>query len=121
MRKLVLVLAGLGLAGCTAVPAKYAESLPSSDPKYNTQECKDIRVKALDFDNKVGQRILVGAGAGLLLGPLGIPFAVAADMDREEARRAFAREIHMRCSSKPLPSNLVAAKREPPKPDRNSN
>lgn len=107
MRKFLLTCSVLVMAGCTSTPDKYAAGLPESDPKYNTPECKDIRLKALDFDNKVGQRMLIGAGAGLLLGPFGLPLAMAADAEREDARKAFAREIHMRCSSKPLPANLV--------------
>lgn len=107
MRKSTLVgLAGLLIAGCTSTPDKYAASLPQDDPKFNSKECKDIRLKALEFDNKVGSRVAIGLGAGLLLGPFGIPLAVAADGEREDARRLFAREIHMRCSSKPLPKNL---------------
>lgn len=107
MRKSILVgLVGLVVASCTSTPDKYAASLPHDDPKYNSQECKDIRLKALEFDNKVGSRVAIGLGAGLLLGPFGIPIAAAADAEREDARKLFAREIHMRCSSKPLPKHL---------------
>lgn len=105
MRKTAIVLAGL-LAGCTSTPDKYAAQLPQDDPKYNTQECKDIRLKALEFDNKTGSRAAIGLASGLLLGPFGLPIAIASDAEREEARKIFAREVHMRCSSKPLPKNL---------------
>jgi len=107
MRKIILAgMVGLLAAGCTSTPDKYAASLPQDDPKFNSKECKDIRLKALEFDNKTGSRVAIGVGAGLLLGPFGIPIAAAADAEREDARRLFAREIHMRCSSKPLPKHL---------------
>lgn len=100
------------LVGCTPTPAKYAASLPEDDPKWNTQECKDIRLQALNFDNKVGSRVAIGLASGLLLGPFGLPIAAAADGEREDARRDYAREVHVRCSSKPLPSNLAVKKQE---------
>ena len=106
MKKLSVALVALFLCGCTKTPDKYAASLPQDDPKYDTPECRDVRLKALEFDNKVGSRMAIGVGAGLLLGPFGIPLAVAADAEREEARKIFAREVHVRCSSKPLPKNL---------------
>ena len=106
MKKAVVVCVLVLLAGCTATPDKYAASLPQNDPKYNTQECRDIRLAALSFDNKVGSRMAIGLASGLLLGPFGLPIAAASDAEREEARKHFAREIHMRCSSKPLPKNL---------------
>lgn len=107
LRKIICVLATLGaLAGCTSTPDRYAASLSNKDPKWETAECKEIRLKALEFDNKVGSRVAIGLASGLLLGPFGIPIAAASDAEREEARRMFAREIHLRCSSLPLPKNL---------------
>lgn len=111
-RWVMFLVAGAILAGCTPTPDKYAATLPENDPKWNSKDCKDIRIAALNFDNKVGSRMAIGLGAGLLLGPFGIPLAAAADGEREDARRAFAREVHMRCSSKPLPPNLVVKKKE---------
>lgn len=107
MKKAFLMTVAIALiSGCTATPDKYAASLPQNDPKFNTQECKDIRLQALSFDNKTGSRMAIGLASGLLLGPFGLPIAAASDAEREEARKLFAREIHMRCSSKPLPKNL---------------
>ncbi len=116
MHKLIAATAAVAfLAGCTSTPDKYAASLSTTDPKWETQECRDIRLKALEFDNKVGQRVAIGVGVGLLLGPFGLPIAAASDAEREEARRLFAREVHLRCSSLPLPKNLQEVKRTPDK------
>jgi hypothetical protein len=50
------------------------------------------------------------------VGPFELPIAEASDAEAEDNRRQFARELHMRCSSLPLPANLVAgAKNKSPK------
>lgn len=106
MRKII----GLGIclvaAGCTATPSRYAASLPENDPKWNSKECKDIRLKALDYNDKTGGRMAIGLASGLLLGPFGLPIAAAADAKQEEIRQDWAREVHMACSSRPLPKSL---------------
>jgi hypothetical protein len=105
MRPSILFLVPL-LAACAPKPQIYAESLPSDDPKWKTPECVSIREKAFGYDDKVAERAVGGLALGLVLGPFGIPFAVAADASQNEDRRSFAREVHMRCSSKPLPEKL---------------
>jgi hypothetical protein len=113
MKKLILGALCIGLAGCQTTPAKYAAALPQDDPKWNSADCKAIRLKALDYDDKVGGRMAIGVGAGLLLGPFGIPLAAAADANQNEIRKAWDREVHLACSSKPLPESL---KDKPQKP-----
>lgn len=108
-----LVVACIVLSACAPKPQIYAEKLSAeADPKFNSKECLDIREKALTYDDKVGQRAITGLALGLFLGPFGIPFAIAGDASQNEDRRAFAAEVHRRCSSKPLPKEL-----EPPKSD----
>jgi hypothetical protein len=106
MKRIAVSALALLLAGCTSTPDRYAATLPQNDPKYNSKDCMDIRLAALNFNNKTGSRMAIGLASGLLLGPFGLPIAAAADAEREDARKLFAREIHMRCSSKPLPKNL---------------
>lgn len=107
MRQVALVLGvSLMLAGCVTQPANYAATLSVQDPKWNSSECEQIRLAAINYDDKVGQRVAIGLASGLLLGPFGLPIAVAADMNQNEKRKMFAREVHMRCSSLPLPDNL---------------
>lgn len=101
------------LAGCAPKPAIYAEQLATNDPKWNSPECREIRLHALNYDDKVGQRFAIGIASGLLLGPFGLPIAVAADANQDEQRRIFSRELHLRCSSKPLPDSLKSAKERP--------
>lgn len=86
-----------------------------TDPKWDTQECKDIRLAAVSYNDKVGSRVAIGLASGLLLGPFGIPIAIAADANQDEVRKGFNREIHLRCSSQPLPKELQqkAASKKP--------
>ncbi len=80
--------------------------MDQSIAKYNSEDCKAIRLKSLEYNDKVGERMAIGLASGLLLGPFGLPFAAAADANQDRERRAWNREIHMRCSDKPLPENL---------------
>jgi len=104
------VVATVLLASCSPKPAMYAEQLSTQDPKWESEDCKQIRLAALTFDDKVGQRMAIGIASGLLLGPFGLPIAAAADANQDEQRRIFARELHLRCSSLPLPESLNAIK-----------
>jgi hypothetical protein len=91
-------------------PDKYAGTLQTTDPKWESADCKQIRVAALSYDDKVGGRMAIGVASGLLLGPFGLPLAIAADANQEEKRKAFTREVHLRCSSLPLPKSLEEKK-----------
>ncbi|WP_422371362.1 hypothetical protein [Hoeflea sp.] len=103
----IVVASAAALAACTPQPAQYAQKLSMNDPKWESEDCKEIRLASLNYDDKVGQRMAIGVASGLLLGPFGIPLAIAADANQEEQRQAFAREMHLRCSSLPLPESLV--------------
>ncbi|CAM5767167.1 hypothetical protein MAMO4S_02044 [Mesorhizobium amorphae] len=45
---------------------------------------------------------------GLLLGPYGIGIALAIKEHQDKQRKQIARDMHMRCSSQPLPKELQA-------------
>ncbi len=108
--------AGLGVlvAGCASKPQQFTGQLDQADKKYNSKECADIRLKALEYDDRVGSRVAIGLATGLLLGPFGLPIAASADASQNAEREAWNREIHLRCSSKPLPASLTPAKPNEP-------
>lgn len=103
---LVLGFVSVGLAAGCAPDPKTMSGNYLDDPKYNTEECKDMRQKALDYNDRTLSRIGTGAALGLFLGPFGIPLAAGADVKQNEERKAWAREVHLACSSDPLPENL---------------
>jgi len=94
------VLAGMA-SGCTAVPANYAATLSQQDPKWTSPECQQIRAEAADYKQRN-----VSWGSGLLLGPYSLALVAASKEHQEKQRMLFAREMHLRCSSQPLPRNL---------------
>ena len=102
--KIIAAVAMLGVAGCTTPPAEYAAMLSPQDPKWQSPECEQIRAEALSYE--AGQRKPLNLGAAMLLGPYGLGIAVAGREHQEKQRRLFVREMHMRCSSLPLPRNL---------------
>lgn len=85
------------LAGCAAVPQQTITRLDVHDPKFASPACIDIRGRALGYDDRVGERVVVGVISGLVLGPFGLPIAAAVDAKQDEERRIFNREITLRC------------------------
>lgn len=96
-------------AGCSvaAKPQTTIHTISPADPKFSSPECLDIRNRALVYDDKVGERAVIGIASGLLLGVFGLPIAAAADAAQNQEREAFNREIELRCMTNP-------PKREPP-------
>jgi hypothetical protein len=89
------------VAGCTSLPADYAATLSRQDPKWRSPECEQIRVAALDYKEKN-----LSWGTGLLLGPYGLGLVAASKEHQEKQRKLLAREVHIQCSSLPLPKQL---------------
>ena len=94
----------LAFSGCAAPPAEYAGTLSSRDPKWRSPECAQIRASSLN--DEAGRTKPLNMGAALLLGPYGLGLAVASREHQRKQRRLRARELHLRCSSLPLPQHL---------------
>lgn len=94
------------LAGCasTTSPAVYATSLSSQDPKWSTAECQEIRARASSYE--ANEKQTLSWGGALIFGPYGLGMAAAGKQHQAKQRKLFRREMHMRCSSKPLPRDL---------------
>lgn len=88
-------------AGCTSMPTDYVATLSTQDPKWSSRECQEIREKAANYKEQK-----VNWAAGALIGPYGLAIVAAGKEHQEKQRVAMAREIHLRCSSQPLPKNL---------------
>jgi len=92
------------IAGCASPPADYAAQLSRQDPKWRSPECQQIRAAAVNY--QAGEKKTIGVATGMLLGPYGVGIALAGKDNRDKKRALFNREMHLRCSSKPLPPGL---------------
>ncbi|WP_425475515.1 hypothetical protein [Mesorhizobium quangtriensis] len=88
-------------AGCTSTPTDYAATLSQQDPKWMSPECQDIRATAANYKEQK-----VSWAAGALIGPYGLALVAAGKEHQEKQRVKMAREMHLKCSSQPLPKNL---------------
>ncbi|TKT78212.1 hypothetical protein XW59_011280 [Aquamicrobium sp. LC103] len=109
--RILTTMAMLAVAGCTTPPAEYAATLSSQDPKWRSPQCEQIRAEAATFE--AGKTKPLNMGAALLLGPYGLGIAMAGRQHQEEQRRLFAREMHVQCSSLPLPKKLQGQRPAP--------
>ena len=71
------------------------------DPKWRSPQCQEIRAKAANYKEQK-----VSWAAGALIGPYGLALAAAGKEHQEKQRTILAREMHLRCSSRPLPREL---------------
>ncbi|NKC23049.1 hypothetical protein HED50_18310 [Ochrobactrum oryzae] len=92
------------LVGCTTSPQNYAASLSTQDPKWQSPQCEEIRAKAENYE--AGETKVSDLAPGLLIGPYGLGIAAAIKENDEKRRKIFVREMHLRCSSQPLPKEL---------------
>lgn len=110
--KTVMACLAIALTGCQTVPGDYAASLSQQDPKWQTEECQQIQAEAAGYDDTESN--VAPMSTSLLLGPYGVGIALAGMEHREEQRKQLARDVHLRCSSLPVPSSLA------PKPSSSS-
>ena len=97
------LLLAAAIAGCTTPPADYATALPSQDPKWLSPECQEMRAAAASYE--AGERPLYWS-AGALLGPYGLAIVAAGKDHQAKQRKLFVRDMHLKCSSQPLPKEL---------------
>jgi len=113
-RMLAVALLAVAAAGCTTSPRDYALSLSPQDPKWQSAECTQMRTAAQTYG--VGQKPPLSWGAGALLGPYGLAIAAASKDHQEKQRKRFARDMHLACSSRPVPKDLQVAEELPATP-----
>jgi hypothetical protein len=92
------------LAGCATSPTNYAAALSPQDPKWQSPQCLQARQAASDYDAR--EKKQMGWGTGLLFGPYGVAMMAAVKEHQAKQRKHFAREVHLQCSSLPLPKEL---------------
>jgi len=97
-------LLSLAAVGCTTSPQNYAATLSSQDPKWQSPQCEEIRAEAVNYEAR--EKKVSDLAPGLLIGPYGLGIAAAIKENDEKRRKQFVREMHLRCSSSPLPREL---------------
>jgi hypothetical protein len=100
----VLCLIGVSLITACAPDPKTLSNDYVRNPEYDTQDCIDQRQKALaDDDNTLS---IMNRMALILFIPFGIPIVAESDFTQNEKRKTLSRELHLACSSDPLPDDL---------------
>ena len=91
------------VSGCATSPVDYGASLSNQDPKWASPACQQARIDASDYAAR--EKTHPGWGF-VVLGPYGLGLAAAIKEHEQEQRKLFAREVHLACSSLPLPKDL---------------
>lgn len=94
----------LALAGCASAPAPNSAALPQHDPKSSSPECQQARAAAETWE--ANKKPPMNLAVGALMGPYGLALAAASRDHQAKKRKLLARDIHLACSSAPLPANL---------------
>jgi len=110
MRIVVLVALAATLAGCVTSPVDYEASLSQQDPKWASPECQKARMDASNYAAREKEH--PGWGFSVLLGPYSMGLVAAIKEHEQKQRKLFAREVHLNCSSLPLPKNLESDPRD---------
>ena len=94
----------LALAACSSAPAPTSTALPRFDPKASSPECRQARAAAAAWE--ANKKPPMNLAVGALMGPYGLALAAASRQHQAKQRKLHARDVHLACSSTPLPNNL---------------
>lgn len=103
LRPAVLAVA-IALTGCATSPVSYTATLSAQDPKWQTPACVQARKDAVDYEAR--EKTHLGWGAAPMFGPYGVPIIATIKEGEQKQRRKFSRQVHLNCSSTPLPAEL---------------
>lgn len=104
MRIAIIVALCAAVGGCASSQVDYGASLSQQDPKWASPECQQARAAAAE--NAQREKDHPGWGMGVLLGPYSMGMVAAVKEHERQQRRLLARQMHLQCSSKPLPKEL---------------
>lgn len=104
MRFAMVVALCAAMVGCASSPVDYGASVSQQDPKWASPECQQARTAAADYAQR--EKDHPGWGMGVLLGPYSMGMVAAIKEHEQQQRRLLARQMHLQCSSQPLPKEL---------------
>ncbi|CDX21726.1 conserved exported hypothetical protein [Mesorhizobium sp. ORS 3324] len=107
MRFAMVAALSVALVGCVTSPVDYEAKLSQQDPKWASPGCQQARMAASDYDAREKEH--PGWGFGVLLGPYSMGLVAAVKEHEQQQRKLFARDVHLQCSSLPLPKELEGA------------
>ncbi|MEI9429709.1 hypothetical protein [Mesorhizobium sp. Cs1299R1N3] len=91
------------MAGCATSPVDYGASLSQQDQKWATPQCQQARAAASDYAVREKQH---PGWEFVALGPYGLGIIAATKEHEQKQRKLLARDVHLQCSSLPLPKEL---------------
>ncbi|OQM76795.1 hypothetical protein [Manganibacter manganicus] len=94
------------ITGCAISPAEYAATLSTQDPKWRSPQCEQARQQAAEYD--AGEKDNLDWAAAPLFGPYGVALVTTIKEQEQKQRKRYSREVHLQCSSLPLPDELQA-------------
>lgn len=97
---LALMVAPLAQAG--EPPVKTVAKLDAKDPKYDTQACKAIRAKAIDYEEPDLMKKVIGVGGNALVPFAGTAASTALGMQQGSKQTKLSKEVAAACVSDPL-------------------
>lgn len=103
--RISIAVLGLLCAGCATQPEAYVSSLSHSDRKWQSSACREARQGAANYAAVESERLKSSAMIGLL-SPSGTLATVNVTNQQNVRRRQFNRDLHLACSTAPLPDDL---------------
>ena len=91
------------VAGCATSPVDYGASLSPQDPKWASPACQQARAAAAAYAAREKQH---PGWEFVALGPYGLGIIAATKEAEQKQRKLYARDVHLQCSSLPLPKEL---------------
>ena len=99
----VLVLSGTPLAAMAGeAPVKTVAKLDAKDPKYDTEACKALRAKAIDYEEPGLLKKAVGMGGNAVVPFAGTVASAALGMRQNGKEEKLSKQVAVACVSDPL-------------------
>uniref|UniRef100_B0T0D6 Uncharacterized protein n=1 Tax=Caulobacter sp. (strain K31) TaxID=366602 RepID=B0T0D6_CAUSK len=111
---LALTFAPLAQAG--EPPVKTVAKLDAKDPKYDTEACKAVRAKAIDYEEPGLMKKVIGVGGNALVPFAGTAASTAMGMREGSKQTKLSKAVAVACVSDPLNEEtpfLAAPKAKP--------
>jgi hypothetical protein len=104
----VLALSGVSLLGAPVAaragepPVKTVAKLDAKDPKYDTEACRAIRAKAIDYEEPGLLKKAVGMGGNAVVPFAGTVASAALGMKQNSKEDKLSQQVAAACVSDPL-------------------